>query len=298
MNVIVTRHLTKHYGRRVGIEALDLSVPEGVVYGFLGPNGSGKTTTIRILMGLLRPGGGEARILGLDCWRTSARVKAEVGYLPGDLRLYPWLTGNAALRIFGRARGRDLSKAGRELADYFEFEPDVRVRAMSRGMRQKLGLILALAHEPRLLILDEPTAALDPLMQDRLNLRLRDLASRGATVFFSSHTLSEVELLCDRVAILREGRLVADESLDDLRRRARRQVIVRWGTGVRQEELRTPGFLELHERNGCEWRCSLTGNASELVRWAAAQPIKDLSVGQPDLEQLFRGFYSREGAER
>ena len=128
--VIRTHDLTKRFKKLTAVDNLNIEVYQGEVFGFLGPNGAGKTTTISMLLGLLRPGGGEARILGLDCWRTSARVKAEVGYLPGDLRLYPWLTGNAALRIFGRARGRDLSRTGHELADYFEFEADVRVRAM------------------------------------------------------------------------------------------------------------------------------------------------------------------------
>ena len=160
MSVIVADNLSKRYGRRLGIVGLDLTVPQGVVVGFLGPNGAGKTTTIRLLVGLLRPSGGGARIVGLDTWRQSHRIKTEVGYLPGDLRLYPWLTGRRALRIVGRVRGRDLSGSGCELAERFALDLNVRVRRMSRGMRQKLGLLLALVHEPKLLILDEPTSAL------------------------------------------------------------------------------------------------------------------------------------------
>lgn len=294
MSVIVTEQLTKRYGRRMGIEGLNLSVPEGMLFGFLGPNGSGKTTTIRVLVGLLRPSEGGARVFGLDCWRASHRVKTDVGYLPGDLRLYPWLTCRVALQIFGRVRGRDLTKTGGELAAEFGLEPDLNVRRMSRGMRQKLGLILALAHRPRLLILDEPTASLDPLMQDKLYQHLRDLASAGHTVFFSSHTLSEVEQLCDRAAILREGKLVADETLEALRARARRVVTMRWLETAKLDEITVPAFLDVYERRDRQWYASLAGPVMELVRWSAGQPIEDLSIGQPDLTRLFQQYYELE----
>ncbi len=291
MSAIVIEHLTKRYGRRVGIDGLSLEVPEGTLFGFLGPNGSGKTTTIRVLVGLLRPTAGTARIFGLDCWRDSPRIKVEVGYLPGDLRLYPWLTCRDALRLFGRVRGRDLTVAGGDLAEAFGLEPDVRVRSMSRGMRQKLGLILALAHQPRVLILDEPTAALDPLVQQKLFQHLRALASAGHTIFFSSHTLSEVEQLCDRVAILREGKVVADETLDTLRAQARRVVTIRWREDAKPEAAAPPEFLSVHQQENRQWQAVLTGSVMDLVRWSAAQPIEDLSIGQPDLTSLFRRHY-------
>lgn len=294
MSVIVTEQLTKRYGRRMGIEGLNLSVTEGTLFGFLGPNGAGKTTTIRVLVGLLRPSEGGARVFGLDCWQAADRVKIDVGYLPGDLRLYPWLTCRAALQIFGQVRGRDLTKTGGELAAEFGLEPDVNVRRMSRGMRQKLGLILALAHRPKLLILDEPTASLDPLMQDKLYEHLRNLASAGHTVFFSSHTLSEVEQLCDRVAILREGRLVADETLEALRARAKRVVTMRWRGTARLHEIAVPAFLDVYERRDRQWYASLAGPVMELVRWSAGQPIEDLSIGQPDLTRLFQQYYELE----
>ena len=292
MSVIVVEQLTKRYGRRVGVERLSFTVPEGAVFGFLGPNGAGKTTTIRVLLGLLRPTAGKARIFEADCWRSGHRIKADVGYVPGDLRLYPWLTCRVGLRIFGQVRGRELAGPGGELAEEFELDPELRVRSMSRGMRQKLGLILALAHRPKLLILDEPTTSLDPLMRERLYGRLRALASLGHTVFFSSHTLSEVEQLCDRVALLREGRLVADEELDALRSRAKRVVIVRWREVRHSEEKGAPGFLAVQERTGREWHATLTGSATELVRWSAHQPIEDLSIEEPDLATLFQQHYA------
>ena len=289
--MIAIRQLTKRYGRRVGIDKLDLSVSDGTLFGFLGPNGSGKTTTIRLLLGLLRPNAGGAEVFGLDCWKHSHRIKSDVGYLPGDLRLYPWLTGRSALKLVGQVRGRDLLGPGDELAEEFELDLDVSARNMSRGMRQKLGLILALAHRPKLLILDEPTASLDPLMQKKLLRRLRGLARDGHTIFFSSHTLSEVEQLCDRVAILRKGKLVADESLDALRARAKRVVTLTWRTIADAQERTTPSILAVFGRQGRCWKAEVTGSPTELLRWAAMQPIEDFSFSEPDLTRLFEQYY-------
>jgi ABC-2 type transport system ATP-binding protein len=291
VNVITSRDLSKRYGRRVGIDGINLDIPEGAIFGFLGPNGAGKTTTIRVLLGFLRPSDGRASVFGMDSWRDSPRIKREVGYLPGDLRLYPWLTATTALRIVGRIRGLDLTDSGADLAERFRLELRLPVREMSRGMRQKLGLILAMAHRPRLLVLDEPTSGLDPLMRQELAARLRELASSGRTVFFSSHTLSEVEQLCDRVAIVRQGRIVADEALESLRRRAPRDVTLVFEDAEAARSIQPPDFLVLGERAEDAWRCELKGSAPELVRWAAVQPIRDLTIGPPDLESLFHKFY-------
>ncbi len=291
MNTIIIERLTKRYGKAVGVECLDLSVPKGAVFGFLGPNGSGKTTTIRVLLGLLRPSEGGARVFGRDCWRESHLIKSEVGYLPGDLRLYPWLTCRNALRVFGGIRRREVTKSGLELAEQFSLDRDIPVRKMSRGMRQKLGLILALAHCPELLVLDEPTASLDPLMQEKLYPHLRALASAGHTIFLSSHVMSEIEHLCDRVAILREGRLVAEDSLDVLRAKAKRVVTIVWGDGVEVDLLTPPQFLDVFERDGRRWRGELLGSAMDLVRWSVDKPIADLAVGQPDLARVFQEYY-------
>jgi ABC-2 type transport system ATP-binding protein len=296
MAILATEGLTKRYGSTLALEGLDLSLEEGGVFGFLGPNGSGKTTTIRLLLGFLCPSAGSARLFGLDAWKESARAKREVGYLPGDLRLYPAMNGRQAVRIFGRARGIDLLPAASALAERFDLALAVRATDMSRGMRQKLGLILALAHEPRLLILDEPTSALDPVMQDCLKGYLRELAARGRTIFFSSHSLSEVEQLCDRVAILRRGRLVVDTTVGALRARARREVIIRWspgaGGGAPPPEL--PAGLEIVERAADCWRCRWGGPVRPLVDWIAARPgtaVEDATISPPDLETLFREYY-------
>ena len=291
LDIIDIRGLTKRYGRRVGIESLDLRVPAGTLFGFLGPNGSGKSTVIRVLMGLLRPTAGSARVFDLDAWRCSHQIKSEVGYLPGDLRLYPFWTCDGALRLISKVRRRDVCESGRKLAEEFELDTDVPVRSMSRGMRQKLGLILALAHRPKLLILDEPTSALDPIMQKRLLRRLRDLASNGHTVFFSSHTLSEVEALCHRVAILRSGRLVANESLSTLRQQAKRLVTIRWRSNEPAGGITLPDHLDVLSKRDGEWLAEMSGASAGLLRWAATQPIEDLSIGEPDLARLFEKYY-------
>lgn len=290
MNAIAIENLTKNYGSRVGIQRLTLNVPEGEIYGFLGPNGSGKTTTIRLLLGFLRASSGRASVFGRDCWKESRQVKNELGYVPGDLRLHTWMTGRDALRIVGLARGLDLSKPGNDLADYFGLEMTVRVRRMSRGMRQKLGLILALVHEPKLLILDEPTSSLDPLTQEGLNAHLRRLAGRGHTVFFSSHVLSEVEELCGRVAIVREGRLMTEDSLAHLRDRAPRAVTIRWKDGEAEPAV-PPSLLTLRQRRDRVWECDLIGKPSDLLAWLAGQSIEDISIGKPNLDSLFRQYY-------
>ena len=292
--MIQTRGLTRHYGERVGLEDVDLAVGEGTVFGFLGPNGAGKTTAIRLLLGFLRPSAGSASVLGLDCWRDSHRIKRDVGYLPSDLRLWPWMTAESALRVAGRVRGRDLGPAGRALAERFELEPDVRVRAMSRGTRQKLGVVLALAHDPRLLVLDEPTGGLDPLMQDELTRALRERAEAGCTVFLSSHTLSEVETTCDRVAIVRRGRIVANETLEVLRGRARRRVEVVFRDAEAARRAEPPSALLVLERSGARLAGELNGPAGALAAWLAGQDVADFVVHPPDLETLFRGFYREE----
>jgi len=293
MSAIVTEQLTKRYGSRVGIEELTLCVPQGEVYGFLGPNGSGKTTTMRSLMGFLKPTNGRSQIFGRDCWRESRHIKEEVGYLPGDLRLPTWMTGHGAVSITSKGRSRDLTFKGAELAEYLGLDMTVRVRRMSRGMRQKLGLILALMHDPQLLILDEPTAGLDPLTQERLYQYLLQLANKGHTVFFSSHVLSEVEGLCHRVAIVRRGRLVADETLADLKKKAQRTVTIHWKT-TPPSNLATPQILEILERQERVWHCELKGTVPDFLRWLPEQDIADLSIEQPDLDNLFRRFYRDE----
>lgn len=292
---IEIRQLTRVYGSRRGIQDVNLAIPSGSLYGFLGPNGAGKTTTIRVLLGFLRATAGSARVLGLDCWRESERLKAEVGAIPGDLRLWGWLTGDSALRLFSRIRRRDLVRRGEWLAEVLELDLSVPVHKMSRGMRQKLGLILSMAHRPRVLILDEPTTALDPLMQDHLRRLLREEARAGTTVFFSSHTLAEVEDLCERVAIVRQGRIIADDTLATLKAQAGHDVEVLWPADVEPPDpSRAPVGLKLSLATREKWAGKFSGALSELMSFLAAHPIADVRVARPDLETLFMQYYRDE----
>jgi ABC-2 type transport system ATP-binding protein len=291
MPVIQTQQLTRLYGHRRGISDVNLAIEAGSLYGFLGPNGAGKTTTIRVLLGFLRPSFGEARIFGRDCWRESALIKEQVGYVPGDLRLWPWLTGHSALSLFSRIRGREMRSEGQRLAEVFELDLSVKVRSMSRGMRQKLGLILAMAHRPKLLVLDEPSSALDPLMQDRFRELLREAAGRGSTVFFSSHTLSEVEALCERVAIVKSGRIVADSTLESLRKQARQEVSISWADGV-GERIERPRFLRLRSATADSWTGYIEDQSlRDFIEFLRGKPVSDLRITRPDLETIFRRYY-------
>ena len=292
MGVIEIDNLTKSYGSRRGIQNVSLSVKAGEIFGFLGPNGAGKSTTIRVLLGFLKASSGTARILGHDCWTDSTIVRQQVGYVSGDVRLYPWLTLKRALQFVGEVRNIDIRQHGMELADRFHLEPDLPVRKMSRGNRQKVALVLALAHRPQLAILDEPTSGLDPLMQDALTDCMQEMASEGRTVFFSSHTLSEVESLCKQVAIIRDGTIVASEEIESLRKQAPRVVRITFDSAQSAKAADWPDFVRLHSHheNGCVLH--MDGPAAELIEWSARQPITDIDISPPSLEAVFRRFYS------
>lgn len=305
-------NLSRNYGSRRGICNINLTIAEGEIFGFLGPNGSGKSTTIRVLMGLLKADSGTARIFGKDCWNDGPAIRHDVGYVAGDVRLYPWLTVRLALSMLSKIRGmRDLRASGMKLADSFRVEPDLPFRKMSRGNRQKVALLLALAHSPKLIVLDEPTSGLDPLMQDTLMTCLRELATRGHTVMISSHTISEVETLCDHIAIVRDGRIVEDSTINRLQAQAPRQVVVTLRADQPLEAVQWPNDLlvcYLPRKNGepfksrttttvptsCQDRTcilELIGSSASFIAWASAQNFDDIMIGPPSLEMLFRPYY-------
>lgn len=292
MPVLSTNNLTRSYGNRRGIRDINLQVGQGEIFGFLGPNGAGKSTTIRLLLGFLKASSGTAEILGQDCWKHSATIKQDVGYVPGDVRLYPWLTARRGFQLVSEIRAQDLRAAGLQLAERFQLEPDLPVRKMSRGNRQKVALVLALVHRPKLIVLDEPTSGLDPLMQDTLAACLRELAADGHTVFFSSHTLSEVEALCDRAAIVRDGRIVSDQTLTAMKSQAPRSVTLTFSDEQSAAGAVLPEFVKLQQRSGSTVHLLLKQNSVDFIRWAAEQPLTDISLGLPNLETLFRGFYA------
>lgn len=295
MSVINMTNVTHRYGRRRGVENVSFQVTAGEIFGFLGPNGAGKSTTIRILTGFLKATSGHAIVMDKDCWRESDRIKADVGYVPGDVRLYPWLTTREALRMVGMIRRRDVLTFGIQLADRLQLDLKLPVRKMSRGTRQKVALVLALCHRPQLIILDEPTSGLDPLMQDQLTGLLRDFAAQGHTVFFSSHTLSEVETLCTRVAVIREGKIIDSRSVDELKRSAPRLAVLEFSRPEDAAECVFDGAM-IVKREGCHVEFQLTGSSTDFVRWAAQLPIRDVRIERPDLQLLFRNYYGPLGA--
>lgn len=291
MPVIEASNLTKRYGTRRGVDAVSLTVEAGQIFGFLGPNGAGKSTTIRLLLGFLKSDSGRANILNRDCWKESHIIKQDIGYVPGDVRLYPWLTAEKAFDIVGRIRMRDLRTEGQKLAEQFRLEPTLPVRKMSRGNRQKLSLIMALAHQPKLLILDEPTSGLDPLIQDVLMACLKSAAEQGSTVFFSSHTLSEVEAICEQVAVIKDGRIVVDERLDVLQNQAPRIVELKFEDGFDLGTNPIPPNADIIQQQSGRLKLSITGPSADIVRWAHQLPLTDVSISSPRLEDLFRKYY-------
>lgn len=292
---IITHGLSKSYGTAPALSQVDLRVPRGALFGFLGPNGAGKSTTIRTLLGLLRPTTGRAEILGWDSWKDGARVRREVGYLPGDVRFYDQFSGQTVLRIFDRARGGRCGPEIGRLAERFELPLRKRVRDYSRGMKQKLGIIQALMHRPQVLILDEPTTALDPLMRSALNDELRSVVLDGRTVLFSSHTLNEVEELCDQVAILRRGLLVEQQRIEVLQKRAVRHVSIKFDPQAALPA-QTPEGLRVTQRNGSHWLGTWAGPMPRLLGWLGSQAVLDMSITPPDLEELFLAYYGDNGA--
>jgi ABC-2 type transport system ATP-binding protein len=288
---IATSGLSKDYGSGHGLFGLDLEVHPGEVFGFLGPNGAGKSTTMRLLLDLIKPTAGSARILGLDTVADSLAIRRRIGFLPGDLALYPKLTGQVVLDYLAELRGGVDPHVRDGLVERFDADLDRPVRELSTGNRQKLGLIQAFMHEPELLILDEPIAGLDPLVQQSFHALLAEVSARGRTVFLSSHTLSEVERVTDRLAILRQGRLVVVDSLENLRRVAVQRLEIAFSEPVGAEEFRSlPGVDEVTV-DGDTVTVAFEGSADAVVKAAARHEVRAIRPRETDLEDIFLRFY-------
>ncbi len=286
-----TEGLTKRYGPRLGIEHLDLEVLQGEIFGFIGPNGAGKTTTIRLLLDLLHPTSGRATVLGLDAHRDSVAVRRATGYLPGEFGLDVRMTGRQLIGYFGRLRGMDGLGAAQQVADRLDLDLDVPTGRLSRGNRQKYGIVQALFHHPQLLILDEPTTGLDPLVQDTFLQMLREARSEGRTVFLSSHILSEVERVCDRVAIVRGGRLAALETTESLLEKRRKRVTLVFSEPVDADSFaRLPGVSNV-QVHGNTISLRLHDGVDGVVKLASQYTLVDLSVEHPSLDEVFMGYY-------
>jgi ABC-2 type transport system ATP-binding protein len=292
--IIATDALTKRYGSERGIEDVTLDVRAGEIFGFLGPNGAGKTTTIRTLLDLLHPTSGSARLFGLDSRRDSRAIRARLGNLPGDFAYDERLSGGELLQYFADLRG--LRGHGRAplLAERFEADLTRPLRELSRGNRQKIGLIQALFHEPELLVLDEPTSGLDPLMQEEFLAVVGEHRERGGTVFLSSHDLGEVERVCDRVGIIRAGRLIAVEDVAEMRGRAYRDVSVRFAHPVPASALAGVPGVEDIVADGTVLTFHAGGELDPVIKALARHPVQDVEITRTSLEELFLRYYGHE----
>jgi ABC-2 type transport system ATP-binding protein len=295
VDVIVTQGLTKYYGRTRGVEDLSMCVPEGAVYGFLGPNGSGKTTTIRCLLGMLKPTSGQAEVLGQRVGLDGSAERARIGYVAGEVRLYERETGRWHLDLVAGLRG-GRGALESELLERFDFDPGKKVKELSKGNKQKLALILGMAHDPELLILDEPTSGLDPLNQEAVYAVIDERVAAGRTVFLSSHVLSEVEGVCDRVGIIRNGHLAAEESVRGLLGKRLREIEVTFAQPTEPSFLADlPGVDSVVAIGDTVLSARAKGDViDDVLKRLATRHVSDIRIQQASLEDVFLEFYRGE----
>lgn len=295
--IIEVEGLTKSYGRKRGIAEVSFQVEEGDVFGFLGPNGSGKTTTIRLLMALLHADSGLARIAGLDCWKQSLEIKRLVGYLPGEPALDPNLTGGQILEYFAHLRGGVDQSYLKQLIQRFDLDTSRKFRQYSTGNKRKVVLIQAFMHRPRLLILDEPTSGLDPLNQQEFDRMVKEARDEGRTVFLSSHVLSEVEKTCTRVGIIRDGGLVRIGDVAEVKAIKRYEITITFANPIPAETFKKlDGVVEVETlNNGHAVRLAMQGPADAVIKAAAHYPVVSLTSYEPSLEDIFLRYYEVDG---
>jgi ABC-2 type transport system ATP-binding protein len=290
--VLRTLGLTKRFGELTALDSLDLEVGPGEVVGYLGPNGAGKTVTIRLVLGLLRPTAGRAELFGLDARRDAVAAHRRLAYVPGEAALWPWLTGAETLELLARVHGTVDAAYREELVERFQLDPSRKVRAYSKGNRQKVNLIAALASRAELLILDEPTSGLDPLLEAEFRACCREARERGQSVFLSSHILSEVEALCDRVGILRAGRLLDFRPLKEMRHLSALTIEATFA-GPPPDLSGVPGVENLVVEDN-RVRCEVHGAVRAVLARLAQADVRELTSREPSLEELFLGYYGAE----
>lgn len=291
--IISVNHLTKFYGKTLGVQDLNFSVSQGEIFGFLGPNGAGKTTTIRMLLDLLRPSFGQIHIFGKEIYDHSLEIRRRSGYLPGNFSAYGNMTGIDFLRFAGSMR-RTSPKLQSSLIDRFQLSKEdlsQKVKHLSHGTLQKLGIIQAFFHQPEVLILDEPTIGLDPLMQEEFYRLLFEVQNKGKTIFFSSHNLAEVEKICHRIAIIRDGKLVALETLESLKKKKVRRL--KFILKEPADGLKLPG-ANLVKQKDLYYEYLVEGDMKPLLQKLSSLPIDDLIFSEPDLEEVFMAYYRKE----
>jgi len=296
---IKTRGLIKNYGSVRALRGVDLEVSRGEVFGFLGPNGAGKTTAIRCMLDLIRPQGGLIRILGFNPQEDPVRVREKVGYVPGELSLESNLKVKSQLRYYNDLRGNKAEwDYVRQLAERLELDLSRSIKNLSKGNKQKIGVVQALMSKPELLLMDEPTSGLDPLMQQEVYRLLREASAKGATVFFSSHIINEVEALADRVAIIREGVIVEEAEPSKLVSMAMRRFHVRFKESVDLDPLsRLEGVTLLGRSNGMEAMLNVEGEMDFLIKALAAFPVSDIEIERTSLEEIFLAYYAEDKEE-
>ena len=296
-DAILAEHLTKSYGRQRGVIDLDFAVRPGEVFGYLGPNGAGKTTTIRTMLDMIRPTTGRISVLGMDSKTDATQIHQRTGYLPGEMTLYGRLTGGEYLRYLASLRREIDEPFALELAERLSCDLSVKIRALSHGNKRKVALIQAFMHRPELLVLDEPTQGLDPLVQLEFHRLIEETRREGRTVFLSSHVMPEVERLCDRVAIIREGRLVAVEDVGDLKARAVRSISIHFERPVPPEAFeRLPSVREVIPQ-GDVLHITVAGVVDAVIKEAARYEVVDLESHEPSLEDIFLTFYAPDGGD-
>lgn len=290
MNIIETRGLTKYYGKSRGIVDVDLTVREGEIFGFIGPNGAGKSTTIRLLLNFIFPTSGTAKVLGLDVVTNTEEIKRQVGYLPGEVDYYDDMNAIELLSYSARFYKKDCDKRIEKLVELFELDTSKKIRSLSHGNKKKVAIVQALLHEPKLLILDEPTGGLDPLMQKRFFDLLQEENRRGTTIFFSSHVLSEVQKFCTKVAIIRDGHIIKVEDMATLRKNQFLNVRVNFAESV--PELDLPGVLTSQQENH-SLQLFFRGDINELVSELSQHKLSGLWLEEPTLDEVFLHHYEK-----
>lgn len=290
MAVVSINHLKKYYGKARGIEDVTFDIEEGEIFGFIGPNGAGKSTTIRTLLALIYPTSGSATIFGQDCIRYAPEIAREVGYLPSEVFYYDNMRAGDLLRYSASFYKKDCSQRIRELSDILELDLHRKIDDLSFGNRKKVGIIQGLLHQPRLIILDEPSIGLDPLMQQRFFNILQQENQRGATILFSSHILSEVQKICNRVAIIKDGCIIREEKMTTFRANSYKKVAVESTAVIKPADLEMEGITSL-ETNGHSASFIYRGNVNALLRKLAVLELNNVTIGEPDLEEVFLHYY-------
>lgn len=291
MDAIRIQNLTKYYGETKGIENLDLTVKQGEFFGFIGPNGAGKSTTIRTLLGLIRADSGSAQVLGMESWKEKEAILQQVGYMPSESNFYSGMRVKDVLKLSADLRGMDCTKEAAKLCERLQLDMYRKVDHLSFGNKKKVSIVCALLHCPKLIILDEPTSGLDPLMQREFFNILKERNERGATVFLSSHVLSEIQRNCSRAAIIRDGQVIACDSVDALSQTSAKRVHIQGAIDFSQ-------LTEVRDVKNTENHTSFLygGDINELLHVLAKGDVKDLSVSEPDLEEIFLHYYQDGGA--